>query len=126
MLEGDLGTGKTTFSRAFIRAKTSADMQVVSPTFMLVQDYPLPQGGAIWHYDLYRVKHGRELDELGIDEALSDGITLIEWPEIVKKWLPDAALRVEFLHREQGRDITLYGDDTLWKSRLPSLTELKA
>jgi tRNA threonylcarbamoyladenosine biosynthesis protein TsaE len=85
-LRGELGTGKTSFARAFIRAR-GGDEAVPSPTFTLVQIYDLP-GGAIWHFDLYRLRAPQEAWELGIEDAFRDGISLIEWPERLAALLP--------------------------------------
>ncbi len=77
-LSGDLGTGKTTFARAFLRARGHRG-EVPSPTFTLVQIYDLDV--PVWHVDLYRIDTPGDADELGLDEAFCDAITLIEWPE---------------------------------------------
>ena len=82
-LRGDLGTGKTVFARAFIRARTRRDEEVPSPTFTLVQTYepaPLTEP-AIWHYDLFRLQNADDALELDIEEAFCGAISLIEWPE---------------------------------------------
>jgi len=95
-LAGDLGAGKTSFARAFIRAR-GGDEAVPSPTFTLVQIYDLP-GGAIWHFDLYRLRHADEIWELGIEDALRDGISLIEWPERIAGLLPKSRLDIAFAY----------------------------
>ena len=92
-LTGDLGAGKTAFARAFIRACAGADIDVPSPTFTLVQTYDLP-GGPIWHVDLYRTERAAEARELGLEEALTDAIVLIEWPERMGDALAVARLDV--------------------------------
>src|SRR6266700_1981101 len=85
-LKGELGAGKTSFARAFIRARNGREA-VPSPTFTLVQTYELP-GGAVWHFDLYRLHSPEEAWELGIEEAFHAGIALIEWPERLGSLLP--------------------------------------
>ncbi|MDH7808882.1 MULTISPECIES: tRNA (adenosine(37)-N6)-threonylcarbamoyltransferase complex ATPase subunit type 1 TsaE [unclassified Rhizobium] len=102
-LIGDLGAGKSTLARAFIRAMADApDLEVPSPTFTIIQTYPtrIP----VAHLDLYRLSDVSELDELGIDEMLEDGICLIEWPDIAAEILPPnqtISLRLE--HSGKGR-----------------------
>lgn len=81
LLSGALGAGKTALSRALIRvlAEDSA-LEVPSPTFTLVQRYDTPRLPA-HHVDLYRISGPGEVDELGLDEALAEGLVLVEWPE---------------------------------------------
>src|SRR5690606_34599134 len=109
-LTGDLGAGKTTFARAFIRALVG-DVTVQSPTFMLVLPYNYQRQGmaaTLHHFDLYRLKHIEELIEIGFDEALQHGLCLIEWPEIATPWLPPSRLEVVIRQAgEDGREIEL-------------------
>lgn len=81
LLRGDLGMGKTLFSRAFIREMAGqADLNVTSPTFNLAATYETAQG-PVWHFDLYRMKHANELEEVGFFAALGGRAVLVEWPE---------------------------------------------
>ena len=93
LLDGPVGAGKTHFARALIRARQGeAAEDVPSPTFTLVQTYPDPMGTEIWHADLYRLGDASELVELGLDDALADAVTLIEWPD--RMAAPPGALRL--------------------------------
>lgn len=80
-LKGTLGAGKSVFARALIRSLTNDPaLTVPSPTFTLVQTYDSPHG-PIHHYDLYRLENEEEIYELGWEESLTEGISIIEWPE---------------------------------------------
>ena len=117
-LDGDLGRGKTVFARAFVHAFTGVFEEVPSPTFTLVQTY---DGGAapVHHFDLYRLKSSDELDELGIDEALSGGVTLVEWPDRLGPWLPANRLEIRLTQgpRADARRARLTGHG-YWQARL--------
>jgi tRNA threonylcarbamoyladenosine biosynthesis protein TsaE len=91
-LKGELGAGKTSFARAFIRAR-GGNEEVPSPTFTLAQVYELAEA-AIWHFDCYRLRDPEEAWELGIEDAFRDGISLIEWPERLGSLLPVRRLEI--------------------------------
>lgn len=105
-LSGDLGAGKTTFARALIRAiADDPDLEVPSPTFTLVQTYELRLSVA--HFDLYRLGSADELDELGLDDALSHGAALIEWPEQAAERLPDNPVEIRFEGLDAARTASI-------------------
>jgi tRNA threonylcarbamoyladenosine biosynthesis protein TsaE len=121
-LTGDLGAGKTSFARAFVRARANAMIAVPSPTFTLVQTYDLPSG-AIWHFDLYRLNDPAEAEELGIDDAFADAISLIEWPDRLGARLPADRLDLTLAFVDgttDARQATLAGGPS-WADRLASL-----
>jgi len=119
-LKGDLGAGKTTFARGFIRARGCTE-EVPSPTFTLVQVYELG-AAAIWHFDLYRIKSPEEAWELGIEDAFSEGISLIEWPERLGPLLPPHRLEIELLFggRPEARRAVLDPGEG-WQARLQKI-----
>ena len=79
-LTGELGMGKSSLARAIIRTLTTANQEVPSPTFTLIQTYDTP-AFEIAHLDLYRLKSPEESYELGLDDALAHSVFLIEWPQ---------------------------------------------
>lgn len=91
-LRGELGSGKTSFARAFIQARGGHEA-VPSPTFTLVQVYELADA-AVWHIDAYRLRDPEEAWELGIEEAFRDGVSLIEWPERLRGLVPARRLEI--------------------------------
>jgi tRNA threonylcarbamoyladenosine biosynthesis protein TsaE len=102
-LYGPLGAGKSTLARALIRALTSLDEDVPSPTFTLVQTYPAP-AFEIAHFDLYRLTSAGEADELGLDEALETGVALIEWPQRLEGRLPADRLDIHLALLDDAGD----------------------
>ena len=100
-LSGPLGAGKSSLARALIRALTSADEEVPSPTYTLVQAYQGPDF-EIAHFDLYRLDHPDEARELGLDEALETGAAIIEWPQRLGGALPADRLSLEIEPTSDG------------------------
>jgi tRNA threonylcarbamoyladenosine biosynthesis protein TsaE len=126
LLSGDLGAGKTSFARAYIQHLLPSVTEVASPTFTLVHTYDLPSGNMLWHCDLYRLQHASELQELGLDDAFTHGISLIEWPQIAAGQLPDSALSLEFsiaaqAGAEAGRRVHIQASAASWGARLSLL-----
>lgn len=116
LLEGPVGAGKTHFARALIHARQGdAPEDVPSPTFTLVQTYRDAQGVEIWHADLYRLTDPSELVELGLDEAMEQAITLIEWPDRMGESLPDALTVSLNPTADDRRQIVLSGDPSRWQ-----------
>lgn len=87
LLNGTLGVGKTTFVRALIRHLFNKKIEVPSPTFTLLQTYDTPHF-IIFHFDFYRLKTPEEAYEIGLEDALTDGVSFIEWPDKVMALLP--------------------------------------
>jgi tRNA threonylcarbamoyladenosine biosynthesis protein TsaE len=101
-LEGDLGAGKSTLARAWLRA-LGVTGAIKSPTYTLVERYPLPSGEAV-HLDLYRLAAAGELDFLGLDELAADAsLWLVEWPERGQGGLPPPDLVITLAAEGMGR-----------------------
>ena len=105
-LSGPLGAGKSTLARALVRALTTPDEDVPSPTFTLVQFYEGPRL-KVAHFDLYRLSDPDEAYEIGLDEALDEGAAVIEWPERLEGRLPPDRLDVEIGLSGAGRSVRL-------------------
>ncbi|MBQ7486010.1 MAG: tRNA (adenosine(37)-N6)-threonylcarbamoyltransferase complex ATPase subunit type 1 TsaE [Clostridia bacterium] len=94
LLSGEMGTGKSVFTRALARA-LGIDGPIPSPTFtiLLIHDGP---NGKLYHFDLYRLENEDELYEMGLNEMIppDDGIAVVEWPEICASAMPDKAVRI--------------------------------
>lgn len=103
-LYGDLGAGKTTLARGFLRGLGYTD-KVKSPTYTIVEPYTINQQ-SVFHFDLYRIHHPEELEYLGIRDYLP-GIYLIEWPEHGAGLLPTADLSCYIGPHTNGRQVRI-------------------
>ena len=93
LLDGDLGAGKTVFSKGVVSALSDGKINAVSPTFVLVNVYNT--NPKIFHFDLYRISDISELDAIGAEEYFySDGVSLIEWPSRAIDIFPADAIKV--------------------------------
>lgn len=120
-LSGDLGAGKTAFSRALIRRLGQPDTEVPSPTFTLVQTYDV-SGFEIWHFDLYRLETPEDAFELDIEQAFATGVSLIEWPERLGNYMPQTRLEIQisFADTPSARHVKITGIGG-WAARLAAL-----
>lgn len=110
LLIGDLGAGKTTFTKGIVGALTGLSPdEITSPTFTLIHDY----GSAIFHMDLYRLDKPAEVATLGVEELLYDqgGILLVEWGERFPEALPNAGFTVTLSGVDDSRRIVVERSD---------------
>jgi tRNA threonylcarbamoyladenosine biosynthesis protein TsaE len=122
LLYGPLGMGKSTLARGLIRALTTPDEDVPSPTFTLVQFYE--SDPPVAHFDLYRLTRPEEAFEIGLDEALDEGCAVIEWPERLGeepgRFLGPDRLTVVLAEDGEGRLATVSGAGA-WEAKLKEL-----
>jgi len=116
-LSGPLSAGKTTLVRGLLSA-LSHKGEVPSPSFAIVQPYEMLRP-PVWHVDLYRIENPSDLDELGLDDAGSDGVLVVEWPEHAGRnaWPQALALSLEVL--EDGSRALTAEVPTPWEGRWP-------
>lgn len=106
-LEGDLGAGKTTFTRGLLRG-AGCQGTVKSPTYTIVESYPLPRFTLLHHFDLYRFAAPEEWQDAGLDDLFAGNcLCLIEWPQQGGTFVPPADLTVMLEHHGEGRRCTL-------------------
>ena len=107
-LSGELGAGKTTFIKSFIR-ELGVRKRVTSPTFLILRRFQLPKGKIyknVFHIDAYRLKEGKDLNEVGIKDIISNpvNIVLVEWADRVKSILPKEMIWLEFKYGEKENE----------------------
>jgi len=117
-LIGEIGVGKTTFTRYLINHLQEKNgekiTEVLSPTFNLLYEYDL-KTIKIMHYDLYRIKDEKELKHLGIFLDKKDTIKIIEWPQLINIPLSDKLeIHLDYVKNEKEREIKFIGSDR-WK-----------
>jgi N-acetylmuramate 1-kinase len=122
-LTGDLGSGKSTFARAFLRCLANSEtLEVPSPTFALIQTYSETRIPAA-HIDLYRINEVSEIQELGVGELLQTHIVLVEWPERLPKFTDDV-LAITLSGSGGTRELTLEASGR-WKNALARNVEIE-
>ena len=107
LLTGEMGAGKTTFTSHLVAALGSQDVH--SPTFTLINEYPLSQG-SVFHFDLYRLQEEEELEELGFEDIWGvQGLSIIEWWQIAQNYLPPGCIEVslEILDEERRKIVVV-------------------
>ncbi|MCH5224924.1 MAG: tRNA (adenosine(37)-N6)-threonylcarbamoyltransferase complex ATPase subunit type 1 TsaE [Muribaculaceae bacterium] len=102
LLEGEMGSGKTTFISEVCRRLGARD-DIGSPTFSIVNEYMDGDGNSIYHFDLYRIESERELLDMGAEEYFDSGnLCFIEWPDRLGRLRPDEAREVEIIVEDNG------------------------
>ncbi len=119
-LRGALGAGKTTFARQLILPlmKDGNEEEIPSPTFSLMQSYDTARM-RVFHYDFYRIGEASEVFELGLEDAITEGLVLIEWPEKAENIIPEDHLEISLEEGQTShtRRVTLKGLGS-WSKRL--------
>ncbi|MFZ5944416.1 MAG: tRNA (adenosine(37)-N6)-threonylcarbamoyltransferase complex ATPase subunit type 1 TsaE [Bacillota bacterium] len=120
-LIGQLGAGKTVFSKGIARG-LGIEEDITSPTFTIIHEYT---NGRIplFHMDVYRLKDVQEMDDLGYEEYFyGNGVTVVEWADIIRDILPAEHLALVFNQGEEGREICFYPQGEKYKRLVEELT----
>ena len=130
LMDGPLGIGKTFFSRAIINARCLMDnleiKEVPSPTFSIIQEYDL-RYFSIFHLDLYRLENETDLFELGIPDIFDENVIILEWPDLIKNFLPSRFLSVSLFQHNNARnsrniELQFFGEG--WENIYKSLIKM--
>lgn len=116
-LFGELGAGKTTLARGILAGLGHED-DVASPTFPIVIPYDDLRIPA-WHVDLYRIEDPAEIVELALDEALGEGVLIVEWPERMGRDLWPDSLRLTLRREGEGTRALTAEVPAAWETRWP-------
>ena len=125
LLEGDVGAGKTHFARCLIQSRLAAPEDVPSPSYTLVQTYPV-SGAEIWHADLYRLSDLSEVEELGLMQAFDEAICLVEWPDRLGELAPEQALfvRLDPGHSDSHRTLRFQWTAPRWSALMKGIARV--
>ena len=114
-LSGNLGAGKSTLARGIIKTAAGVE-EAPSPTFTFVETYEAKRF-LLWHFDLYRLERPEDVWELGYEDALEDGVVVIEWPERIGDLAPSNALKINLEIDGNVRKAFIAANE-IWRRRL--------
>ena len=104
---GKMGAGKTTFIKA-ICEELGVDDVITSPTFAIINEYT-GKDQTIYHFDFYRIKKLEEVYDMGYEDYFYSGaLCFIEWPELIEEVLPEDAVKVQIIEKEDGTRAVLF------------------
>ena len=104
---GKMGAGKTTFIKAVCEELGVEDV-ITSPTFAIINEYS-GKDDTIYHFDFYRIKKLEEVYDMGYEDYFYSGaLCFIEWPELIEEVLPEDAVKVQIIEKEDGTRAVLF------------------